>query len=99
MKPFLTLFILLSFFINISVFGYDDDDHMYMTLEAYYLLKNQNHCFPEMEYRLGSINDFGGYAWQMGKITTGAYREDAEDVQDHGDWDQDFEVRRETFRS
>lgn len=45
---YLFFFILLIVF-PINIFSYDANDHMYMTYEAYYMLKLQNHCFPQME--------------------------------------------------
>ncbi|MBN8585179.1 MAG: T9SS type A sorting domain-containing protein [Ignavibacteria bacterium] len=80
MKKIFILFIFLQF---TFIYSYDDDDHMYLTIEAYNLLKNQGHYFPELGYRIGDLNDFGDYKWQVGKITTGAFREDQEDVVFH----------------
>lgn len=71
------------FFLQFSLYAYDANDHMYITYEAYHLLKLQNHCFPEMENRLGNLQDQGVNPWEKGKITAGAYREDQEDVVFH----------------
>ncbi len=62
--------------------NYAENVHMYICIEALKLLKDR---FPQtdlsqIENRIGTMSDIGTRPWQVGKITTGAYREDVEDV-------------------
>lgn len=79
MRHFLFLLFFTFSVIPFNIYTYDAPNHMYMTIEAYYLLKNAGYSFPVMEQRLGTLDDEGSSAWQKGKITTGSYREDQED--------------------
>lgn len=61
---------------------YAENVHMYICMEALKLLKDR---FPDLDFslienRIGTMSDMGTRQWQTGKITTGAYREDMEDV-------------------
>lgn len=62
--------------------SYAESVHMYICIEGLKLLKMQ---FPQYDFSIfntfiGTMNDAGTRAWQMGRITAGAYREDIEDV-------------------
>jgi len=61
---------------------YNENVHMYISLQALSLLKDKypNYDFSKFDQRIGSMSDQGTRPWQTGKITTGAYREDQEDV-------------------
>lgn len=57
--------------------------HQYITIEAYNLLKLQlSYDITKLYSKLGGSSSWhvGDYAWQRGFITTGAWREDEEDV-------------------
>ncbi len=62
--------------------SYAENVHMYICIEALKLLKDRypQTNFSQIENRIGTMNDCGTRAWQVGKITTGACREDLEDV-------------------
>ncbi|MEP7146555.1 MAG: T9SS type A sorting domain-containing protein [bacterium] len=62
--------------------SYAENVHMYICIEALKLLKDRfpNLNFSQIENRIGTMQDIGTRPWQVGKITTGAYREDIEDV-------------------
>lgn len=62
--------------------SYDENVHMYICLQALSLLKDKypNFDYTKFDQRIGSMSDQGTRAWQTGKITTGSYREDKEDV-------------------
>ena len=81
MKNIILLLIVFSFFSQYA-YGHGQNTHKYMTYEAYYLLKNYVGSIPEMETHLGSTSSYydGDYAFQRRYITTGAYREDEEDL-------------------
>jgi len=61
--------------------SYSQSIHMYITIEALKLLKDR---FPLINFSvldnfIGTMTDFGDRPWQIGKMATGAYREDTED--------------------
>lgn len=61
---------------------YAENVHMYICIQALHLLKDK---YPDFDYtkfdqHIGDMTDEGTRAWQTSKITTGAYREDKEDV-------------------
>ncbi|MDQ3194280.1 MAG: hypothetical protein M3P82_04685, partial [Bacteroidota bacterium] len=62
--------------------SYAESVHMYICIEALKLLKDRFPAvdFSQIENRIGTMQDIGTRQWQVGKITTGAYREDLEDV-------------------
>lgn len=62
--------------------SYAENVHMYICIQALHLLKDKfpNINFSVLENRIGTMNDCGTRQWQVGKITTGACREDLEDV-------------------
>ena len=62
--------------------SYAENVHMYICIEAFKLLKDRypNVDLSVLENRIGTMSDFGTRHWQVGSITNGAYREDAEDV-------------------
>jgi hypothetical protein len=81
----------LLFFIN--CFGQntdmlETDEHKYLTFEAWELVKQVHPevIYSPMNSRVGSASEWntgninGEKPWQVGKIITGAYREDEEDV-------------------
>ena len=78
----------LSFFLFVLMFtgivsGHEQHVHQYITMEAYKLLKMQlGYDIRSMKDRVGDWTSFyfGERAWQRGYITTGAYREDEDDV-------------------
>ena len=61
---------------------YAENVHMYICIQALMLLKDKfpQYNFTEFDRHTGTMNDFGDRQWQTGLITTGAYREDKEDV-------------------
>ena len=61
---------------------YAENVHMYICIEALKLLKDRisQTDLSQIENRIGTMSDIGTRPWQVGKITTGAYREDIEDV-------------------
>lgn len=79
----LLLFLCLVFLNNnnlLSQYDYDDVNHMYVTMEAYELLKATGHRFPLYDQFIGDMGSTGGtMPWQGCRITTGAFREDEED--------------------
>jgi len=56
--------------------------HQYIAKEAYELLQSEIGIVPQMHEHVGGLTPFyaGDYAWQRPFITTGAWREDEEDV-------------------
>lgn len=81
MKNTILFFNSLTIFANYA-FGHGQNTHKYMTKKAYEALKKFVGPIPEMENHLGSTSSYynGDYAFQRGYITTGAYREDEEDL-------------------
>lgn len=66
-------------------FDHQQDIHKYITYQAWELVKHQHPevRYSEMSLRMGNWNDGsinGTGPWQKGKVITGAYREDEEDV-------------------
>lgn len=61
---------------------YAENVHMYICIQALLLLKDKfpQYNYTEFDRHTGTMNDFGDRQWQTGLITTGAYREDKEDV-------------------
>ena len=64
---------------------HQQDIHKYITYQAWELVKHEHPevIFSEMSLRIGTWNDGainGTGPWQKGKVVTGAYREDEEDV-------------------
>lgn len=79
MKKILVLIILIT---SIS-FAYRQHVHQYLTIEAYNLLKLQlGYDIMRLQEKLGGTSSWyiGDRPWQRGYITTGAWREDEEDV-------------------
>ncbi|GEM_PF-2423554 len=77
-RIFFCLIILSSF-----VFAYKQHVHQYISLQAYNLLKYQlGGDIRIMKDRIGGLESYyvGPGPWQLGFITTGAWREDMEDV-------------------
>ncbi len=62
--------------------SYAENVHMYICIEALKLLKDRflQNDFSQLENHIGTMSDIGTRQWQTEKITTGAYREDLEDV-------------------
>jgi len=65
-----------------SSFSYETHVHSYIVQQAYSLLK---HYYPQVENtelktQLGGPFDHGSHQWETGLITTGAIREDLDDV-------------------
>lgn len=62
--------------------SYSQSVHMYICIEALKLMKDKfpGYNFSEFDIRIGSMDNTGSRPWQMGRVTTGAYREDVEDV-------------------
>lgn len=76
------LIIIILLFNSIG-FSHKHHVHKYLTTEAYKLLKLQfGYDIPKLLERIGGSSDWynGDGPWQRGYITTGAYREDEEDV-------------------
>jgi len=61
---------------------YAENVHMYICMQALQLLKDKypNFDYTKFDQHIGDMTDEGTRAWQTTKITTGAYREDKEDV-------------------
>ena len=81
MKKLLT--IMLALLLSSVITAHKQQVHQYLTMEAYKLLKMQlGGDVRMMKDRLGDWTSYyiGDRAWQRGYITTGAYREDEEDV-------------------
>ena len=79
----ITACLILLLTINSSVFPHDQNVHQYIVVEAYKLLKlNLGYSIPDFDNHIGEIGGayYGDYAWQKPFITTGAWREDMEDV-------------------
>jgi hypothetical protein len=66
----------------VPVFAHFQHIHQYMVIEAYQLLKLQYGELEAFENYIGGTDPFfaGDFAWQRGYVTTGAWREDEEDV-------------------
>jgi len=62
--------------------SYAENVHMYICIEALKLLKDRypNLDFSMFDTRIGTTGDCGERPWQYGTITSGACREDKEDV-------------------
>jgi hypothetical protein len=86
---FLTVVMISIFLLSGKIFSqqteHEQDIHKYITYQAWELVKHQHPevIYSEMSLRMGhwadgSINGTG--PWQKGKVITGAYREDEEDV-------------------
>ena len=79
MKP---LIIIILLFTSIG-FSHQQHVHKYLTTEAYKLLKLQfGYDIPKLLERIGGTSEWynGDEPWSRGYITTGAYREDEDDV-------------------
>lgn len=73
------LFVFIVLITSIS-FAHKQHVHQYITREAYKLLKLQlGFDIPLMQLRIGDGNP-GSQPWEKGTLTTGAWREDSEDV-------------------
>ncbi|MFZ1320797.1 MAG: T9SS type A sorting domain-containing protein [Ignavibacteria bacterium] len=61
---------------------YAENVHMYICMQALHLLKDKypNFDYTKFDQHIGDMTDEGTRAWQTTKITTGAFREDKEDV-------------------
>lgn len=84
MKKILLLLI-VTFLFNLPVYSHSQHAHQYITYEAYKLLvRSQLKRYPEIENRMGILyGSIGTGPWTEGKIVTGAWREDVEDVVFH----------------
>lgn len=74
---------LIVLFITSIAYAHRQHVHQYITIEAYNLLKLQlGYDITKLYSKLGGTSSWyvGDYAWQRGFITTGAWREDEEDV-------------------
>lgn len=78
------IFVLVMVFTNVAVFGHRQHVHMYVTKQGYELLKLSLNVadIPIMKDRIGNITTdyIGDRAWQKRYVTTGAWREDEEDI-------------------
>ena len=76
--------IILLFVVFVSIcFPYKQSMHQYITAEAYKLLKNQlGYDIPLMVDKIGGTSTWyiGDRNWQRRYITTGAWREDVDDI-------------------
>lgn len=75
--------LLIILFLSNFVFAHKQHVHQYISKEAYTLLKNQlGYDIRVMKDRIGGLDSYyvGPGPWQLGYITTGAWREDIEDV-------------------
>ncbi len=75
--------LLIILFLSNFVFAYKQHVHQYISMEAYKLLKmSLGSDVRMMKDRLGDLSSYyvGDRPWQRGYITTGAWREDMEDV-------------------
>ena len=79
-----TLLVTLIVFINSAVFAHRQHAHMYFTKQGYELLKLSLKVadIPILRDRIGDITTdyIGDRAWQKRYVTTGAWREDEEDI-------------------
>jgi hypothetical protein len=59
-----------------NVFAHKQHTHQYLTIQAYKLLQRSLMLqYPAMSSRLGAFEgDIGERPWQIGMITTGAWR-------------------------
>ncbi len=81
MKKLIGLLILIIMCSQIS-FAHGQNTHKYMTVKAYELLVRYFGNIPGMGEHIGSTSSYynGDYPFQRHFITTGAYREDEEDL-------------------
>jgi hypothetical protein len=82
MKKILYIYTSLLLLSTIN-YCHDQHVHQYVVVEAYKLLKyNIGYSISEFENHIGGIGGSfnGDFAWQKPYITTGAFREDEEDV-------------------
>lgn len=92
MKKLICFLMMISFFQNVS--AHKQHTHQYLTIQAYKLLQRSLvFQYPAMSSHLGAFEgDIGAKPWQIGMITTGAWREDEEDViygyKDVVNWDK-----------
>lgn len=62
--------------------SYAENVHMYICIQALQLLKDKfpDYNYTEFDTHIGTVNDCGDRPWQTSLATTGACREDREDV-------------------
>lgn len=65
-----------------SILAHQQRVHQYVAKEAYELLLQERGPIPQMHEHIGGLGEsyYGSRAWQLPFITTGAWREDEEDV-------------------
>lgn len=76
------IFFLIVFISNL-IFAYKQHVHQYISVQAYNLLKYQlGYDIRVLKDRIGGLDSYyvGPGPWQLGYVTTGAWREDMEDV-------------------
>jgi len=76
------LFFLALLIINVNIFGHKEITHKYITVRAFQLLRMNVGEIPTMSANLGTTDNYynGDYAFHRQKITSGAYREDHDDL-------------------
>jgi hypothetical protein len=81
MKRIILLVTLMIFF-QLNLMGHGQQTHKYMTVKAYELVKDLFGDIPTMKDFVGTTDNYynGDYPFQRRCLTTGAYREDEEDL-------------------
>lgn len=75
--------LILVFLFSAKSFAHQPDIHKYIVWNAWQIVDNYHSVnYSVMDRRIGEwwINWNGSYPWQVGKVTTGAFREDHDDV-------------------
>lgn len=82
MKTIRCTFLLVLLLFTQRLFPHTQRVHQFIVKEAYELLSHERGNIPEMRDHIGGLGPtyYGDHAWQFPFATTGAWREDEEDV-------------------
>ena len=82
MKTMRCPILLVLLFVTQSVFPHTQRVHQFIVKEAYELLSHERGNIPRMNDHIGGLGPayYADHAWQLPFVTTGAWREDEEDV-------------------
>ncbi len=82
MKTIRHAFLLVLLLLTQRLFPHTQRVHQFIVKEAYELLSHERGGVPQMHDHIGGVGPafYGDHAWQLPFVTTGAWREDEEDV-------------------